>query len=128
MEVNQEFEKITIGFSEEIKVLTQQTRNLIYKVFPEVVEVVWEKQKIAGFGTGLKKNTEHFCWVKPATKHITFGFNYGSELPDPNNLLEGTGKKFRHFKVKSAKDLANSNFIKILKYSTTHRVPPVSKI
>lgn len=24
------------------------------------------------------------------------GFNYGTELPDPAGLLEGTGKKFRH--------------------------------
>ena len=24
------------------------------------------------------------------------GFNYGTELPDPAGLLEGTGKKIRH--------------------------------
>lgn len=30
----------------------------------------------------------------PATNHVNLGFNYGAELPDPNNLLEGTGKLF----------------------------------
>ena len=127
MKNNEEFEQAIQSFSDEIKEISRQTRKLIYKVFPEVVEVVWIRQKNTGFGTGPKKKTEHFCWLMPATKHVNLGFNYGAELPDPKNLLEGTGKLFRHYKVKSVKDLTNPNLIKLLKYATTYRVPPINK-
>ncbi|HTO14637.1 MAG TPA: DUF1801 domain-containing protein [Edaphocola sp.] len=127
MENNEEFEEAIQNFSEEIKEIARQTRKLIYKVLPEVVEVVWIRQKNIGFGTGHKKKTEHFCWIMPATNHVNLGFNYGSELPDPKNLLEGTGKLFRHYKVKSVADLSNPSLIKLLKYATSYRVPPINK-
>ncbi len=126
MESNEEFEAIQ-SFSDEIKEIARQTRKLIYKVLPEVIEVVWIRQKNTGFGTGPKKKTEHFCWVMPATNQVNLGFNYGAELPDPRNLLEGTGKLFRHYKVKSVNELSNPDLIKLLKYSTTYRVPPINK-
>lgn len=127
MEINEAFERAVQSFSDEIIIIARETRKLIYKTFPAVVEVVWSKQKIIGFGTGPRKNTEHFCWIMPATNHVNLGFNYGSELPDPKNLLEGTGKLFRHFKVKSVKDLSNPDLIKLVRYATTHRVPPITK-
>ncbi|RXJ45772.1 DUF1801 domain-containing protein [Gelidibacter gilvus] len=126
MEHSEEFEQAIQSFSNEIKEIARQTRKLIYKVLPEVVEVVWIRQKNIGFGTGPKKKTEHFCWVMPATNHVNLGFNYGAELPDPKNLLEGTGKLFRHYKVKSVKELSNPDLIKILKYSTTYKIPPIN--
>lgn len=125
MERNEEFEQAIQGFSEEIKELARQTRKLIYQVLPEVVEVVWVRQKNTGFGTGSRKKTEHFCWVMPATNHVNLGFNYGAELPDPKNLLVGTGKLFRHYKVKSVGDLSNPDLLKLLKFATTYRVPPI---
>lgn len=125
MENKDQFELAIKGFSEEIKEIARQTRNLVYKTLPEAVEIVWVTQKNAGYGTGIKKKTEHFCWIMPASKHVNLGFNYGAELPDPANILEGTGKLFRHFKVKSVSDLSNKELIKILKFSTTYRVPPL---
>ena len=93
-----------------------------------MVEIVWIKQKNTGFGTGPKKNTEHFCWLMPARNHVSLGFNYGAELPDPKNLLEGSGKLFRHHKIKSVNDLSNPDLIVLIKFATTYRVPPISPI
>lgn len=125
MESNEKFEQAISGFSDGIKDIARGTRKLIYKVLPGAIEVVWVRQKNTGFGTGPRKNTEHFCWIMPATNHVNLGFNYGAELPDPKNLLEGTGKLFRHFKVRSVEDLSNPDLIKLLKYATTYRVPPI---
>lgn len=125
METSKEFEQAIQTFSDDIREIARQTRKLIYTMLPDVVEVVWVRQKNTGFGTGPKKKTEHFCWIMPATNYVNLGFNFGAELPDPKKLLKGTGKLFRHYKVKSLKDLSNPDLIKLLKYSTTYRVPPV---
>lgn len=125
MENNAAFEETIKGFSEEIQEITRQTRKLIYTVLPKVVEVAWIQQKNIGFGTGPKKKTEHFCWLMPSKNHVNLGFNYGTELPDPKKLLEGSGKLFRHYKVKSTEDLSNPDLIALLKFTTTYRVPPI---
>jgi len=122
------FEEAIQSFSEQIKETARQTRKLIYNILPEVVEVVWIKQKNIGFGTGAKKKTEHFCWLMPASQHVTLGFNYGAELPDPASLLEGTGKLFRHHKIKSVAQLNNPQLIELLKTATTYRVPSLPKL
>ncbi len=90
METSKEFEQAIQTFSDDIREIARQTRKLIYTVLPDVVEVVWVRQKNTGFGTGPKKKTEHFCWIMPATNHVNLGFNYGAELPDPKKLLKGT--------------------------------------
>lgn len=125
---NEQFELAIASFSDDIKHIAREVRKLIYKIYPDVVEVVWVQQKNTGFGTGAKKKTEHFCWVMPATKHVNLGFNYGAELPDPKNLLEGTGKLFRHIKIKSVGQLKDKNLIDLLTFAKTYRVPQLQKI
>jgi hypothetical protein len=44
-----------------------------------------------------------FTWW--GKKHVTFGFPSATSLPDPEGLLEGTGKNMRHVKLRSAEDL-----------------------
>ncbi len=122
-----QFEQVIDGFSKPVQSLARETRKLIHRILPEVVEVAWVQQKNIGFGTGIKKNTEHFCWLMPATKHVTLGFNYGAELPDPAQLLEGNGKLFRHIKISSAEQLKNSELLKLLRFSSTYRMPAVRR-
>jgi len=38
-------------------------------------------------------------------KHVTFGFPFATSLPDPEGLLEGTGKNMRHVKLRTSEDL-----------------------
>jgi hypothetical protein len=118
-----EFREVLAGYSPAIVDLALQARALIVSVLPEVFEVVWTRQKTTGYGTGPKKMTEHFCWIQPASKHVTLGFNYGGELPDPAGLLEGTGKSFRHVKLASRADLDRKAVRAIVIAATKHRVP-----
>jgi hypothetical protein len=39
-------------------------------------------------------------YVNAFTSHVNVGFFYGAELPDPAGLLEGSGKRMRHVKLK----------------------------
>lgn len=46
-----------------------------------------------------------FAYVGAFKSHVNVGFFYGAELPDPASLLEGSGKRMRHVKVKPGKAL-----------------------
>lgn len=61
----------------------------------------------------------------PAKNHITLGFNYGTELPKPKDIMESSGKLYRHVKIKNIDDLNDPDLMALLKFSTTCRVPPL---
>jgi hypothetical protein len=46
-----------------------------------------------------------FAYVGVFRAHANVGFFHGAELADPAGLLEGTGKRMRHVKVKPGVDL-----------------------
>ncbi len=41
-----------------------------------------------------------FCYVNAFTAHVNVGFFLGALLDDPAGLLEGTGKRMRHVKLR----------------------------
>lgn len=46
-----------------------------------------------------------FAWLRPAAKHVSFGFWRGAEMLDPDGRLEGEGDRMRHLKVMNADEL-----------------------
>jgi hypothetical protein len=120
------FEEMIAGSPDEIRELALASRSLIFHVLPQTVEVVWLRQRTAGYGTGPKKLTEQFCWLAPHERHVVFGFYYGTELPAPEGLLEGTGQLMRHVKIRARADLDNPALRRLVEVATTHRVPPVA--
>ena len=47
-----------------------------------------------------------FGYVAVFSAHANVGFFIGAALDDPMRLLEGTGKRMRHVKVRPARDVA----------------------
>ena len=45
-----------------------------------------------------------FGYVNAFRSHINVGFLFGAALPDPAHLLEGTGKRMRHVKLRPGHD------------------------
>ncbi len=41
-----------------------------------------------------------FAYVNVVTNHMNVGFFLGAELDDPERLLEGSGKRMRHVKLR----------------------------
>ena len=55
------------------------------------------------------------CYYMAGKNHITLGFIRGTSLPDPEGLLEGTGKNLRHVKIKTVDDLKRPGLSQLLK-------------
>jgi hypothetical protein len=65
------FEDMVAAAPPNIAALALSARAMIFDVLPQTVEVVWPRQRTAGYGTGPKKMTEHFCWLAPHSRHRT---------------------------------------------------------
>jgi hypothetical protein len=117
------FDEILAGTDPRVRDLATWTRALIRGVMPDVVEVPWTRQRIVGYGVGPKKMSEHFGFIAVHKNHVNLGFNYGSELPDPEGLLHGTGKLLRHVKITSPEDLSNPALRRLLEVASRHRMP-----
>ncbi len=115
-------EEMTAAFDPHVRDLASRTRSLIVDVYPEVVEVPWPRQNVAGYGIGPKKMSEHFCYIALYKDHLNLGFNQGAELPDPEGLLEGPGKMLRHTKIAESEDLHNPALRRLLEAALDHRV------
>lgn len=82
-------------------------REIILSIHPEAVEVVRLGDRAATYGLGPKKMSEGYTYILPHTSWVNLGFFQGANLPDPDSLLEGTGKKLRHVKIRSVEAAEN---------------------
>src|SRR5690349_11581824 len=87
-----------------IATLGQATRDFLRNNLPGVREEADAAAGLIGygFGPGYKGS---ICTIIPSKKEIKVGFNKGAELPDPDGLLEGTGKVHKYVVIRSAQDL-----------------------
>ncbi len=108
---------ILTAYTPEIRSLAFQTRDLILKIIPEAVEVVDAPSKIIAYGTD-KTYTGLICAIAPQRAYVNLMFSRGVELPDPAAILEGTGKRARHVKIRTQADLTNPAVSALLKAAT----------
>ena len=60
----------------------------------------------------------NICYIAPHSNYVRLGFFNGATMPDPQNLLEGTGKKLRHIKVYEVNDKNRQSLTNYIKAST----------
>lgn len=85
-------------------------RELVLSEASEAVERVYNNHPSAiwfGFAKSGEepKMKDMFCYVAAASSHVNLGFCRGALLPDPDHVLEGEGKKMRHIKFRSERDV-----------------------
>ena len=115
------FADILIDMSEGHQQICNGLRAIIVGIESDVQETVWVKQKIASYGLGPKKSTEHYVYIAPFKNHINFGFYRGALLDDSHNLLEGAGKEMRHMKLRHIDELDNAAIVDLIKQAITER-------
>ena len=98
------FEELLDIAEESQRETAVKLRTLILSIHPEAVEVVRLGDRAATYGLGPKKMSEGYVYILPYKSWVNLGFYKGADLPDPDNLLEGTGKKLRHIKIRSLAD------------------------
>lgn len=73
-------------------------RALVRNVDPSLSESLKWRQPVY---TGER----NVCYIAAEGDHVKLGFFQGALLADPTGILEGSGKKMRHVKVRRTEDL-----------------------
>lgn len=74
----------------------------------DVRELIHDDQPTACIGDAA------FAYVDAFTAHVNVGFFRGASLPDPDRLLEGTGKFMRHVKLRPGRDVNASALMTLI--------------
>jgi hypothetical protein len=103
------------------RAIAARLREIILSIHPDACEVVRLGDRAATYGLGPKKMSEGYVYILPYTSWVNLGFYKGADLPDPNGLLDGTGKKLRHVKIRSMKDVENPIIHRLIEAALAER-------
>jgi hypothetical protein len=106
-------EDILSRFDEKTVGLAARLRKFLLKELKGVMEIPDNSANLVGYGygTGYK---DLICTILLSRQGVKLGLNRGSELPDPKELLTGTGKVHRYVEIKTEEDISNPALKKLL--------------
>ena len=99
------FDDILARAAPELRPVCRSLRRTIAALHADFTEIVWPRQRIASFGLGPRKMSEHYAYIAVYARHVNLGFYHGTALTDRTALLQGSGAKLRHL---SFRDLAST--------------------
>lgn len=90
--------------NEPIAALARELRDIIRKAIPDADESI-------KWGIPVYEANGLTCALRPSGDYVALQFYAsGITLDDPDGLLEGTGKKMRHVKIRTKSDLKKRLF------------------
>ena len=109
------------AYDGRIAELALALRRMVLKEAPSATEMVYDAYNAVAIGfTFSGRLKEGFCHVAAYSGHVNLGFNRGTELPDPQGLLEGSGKQVRHIRVVDRQDLKDPRLREFIRLAIRH--------
>ena len=90
----------------ELQTIERALRTTIRTAFPDAIEQVDFANKLIAFGRSMKIRGLLFAIIAHKS-HVNLQLADGADLPDPAGLIEGTGKRIRHVKIRSVEAAAS---------------------
>ncbi len=99
-----ELEDFLSRFAPPVRNLALQLRDLVFQIDPEVIEQIDVPAHLLAYGYA-KTYIHLMCVIILYKDYVNLGFPRGVDLPDPEGLLEGTGKRARHVKIRDMEQI-----------------------
>ena len=87
--------------------LFKDARAFILDICPASNEILYHTHALTTVFSLSDKLSDAFCMLPIYTNHLNLGFNKGTVLKDPHQLLTGTGNLIRHIPVETPADYRN---------------------
>ena len=88
------------GYAPQVREIAVKAREVILSVLPGATEKVYPGWKVIQYGAGAARE-DVFAVISLQKERVNLGLANGAGLPDPEGLLEGTGKGIRHVRLTS---------------------------
>ncbi|MDB5089902.1 MAG: hypothetical protein JWR09_3896 [Mucilaginibacter sp.] len=124
--------KFMLPYPDGVKAAALWLREFVWDLYPETNELIYDNYNAVAFGwSPTDKAGDVFCSIAVFNDHVNFGFNRGTDFPDPQKILQGNGTRYRYIKIKERDDLPEAYIKQLLEYAyenSTSRLKPTKKI
>ena len=113
-------DRLLSGHSAELQAIERALRATIRTEFPDAIERVDFGNKLIAFGRSMRMRglqlaiIAHRDWVNLQLAD-------GADLPDPDGVIEGTGKRIRHVKVRTVEAASSKPVVAAIRAQLTAR-------
>ena len=111
--MSSKLEQFLAPYTPAVQALALKLRALIREVMPEAIEQLDVPAHLIGYGLD-RTYKGLICGITLHTAHINLMFARGTDLPDPEGLLVGTGKRARHVTIRQETDLEQPGVRRLL--------------
>jgi hypothetical protein len=109
-----DIETFLAPYPPEVRDLALAAREFLGQAFPGAAETLDDSAKCFGYGYGPGYKGL-VCTLLLSRTGVKLGIARGSELPDPNQLMRGSGKVHRHVQLRTTADLKQPGLRPLLK-------------
>ena len=99
--------------SEYADSLPSDKAEIVAKLADIVRAAVPEAEEAIKWGQPVFSKDGPFCFIKAHKAHVNLGFWWGIKISDPTQVLEGSGDKMRHIKVRDGADIDETLFARL---------------
>ena len=104
-------------FGNEITSLVLLLRSFAWDLCPDANELIYDNYNAVAFGWSPTDRPSHtICSIAVgrSSKNVHFGFYWGNEIADPENILLGNGNQYRYILVKDFKEFPKEYITKLV--------------
>jgi hypothetical protein len=105
-------------FGKDISALVMWLREFVWDQYPQTNELIYDNYNAVAVGWSPTDKVGHtFCSIAigRTSKNVHFGFYWGNELSDPENILLGKGNQYRYILVKNKTEFPKTYIKKLVK-------------
>ena len=114
------------GYPAEVQIISKKLRATVNAEMPEANEILYAKENHVGYSF-TESSRDKIVYICPLKDYVRLGFMYGGQLPDPDQILVGEGKRLRHVKVWSSEEADNPALAKLVKAAGTDALTHMKK-
>jgi hypothetical protein len=106
--------RLLAGHTPAIQATAQALRATLHTEFRDAIEQVDMPDRLIAYGRSMKMRDLVFSII-PHASWVNLQLADGVDLPDPEGLIEGTGKRIRHVKVRAVEAASAAPLLAIVR-------------
>lgn len=107
--------------------LFKDLRGFVLDMYPNSNEMLYHTHALTAVFSISDKLADAFCMIPIYSNHLNLGFNKGTLLKDPHQLLKGTGNLIRHIPIATSADFQNKKVKDLLQSSIDFSIKDMDK-